>query len=91
MLPDLPVLDHEQQTGTSDHSRGQTIRRASIEVILEAAVVAKTKRTLRTKTTIAGQHCYGEGGRRRSGSLSLPHYYKGRLGCLERTPPGRAK
>eukprot|EP00959_Pyramimonas_sp_CCMP1952_P440737 9227497-Pyramimonas_sp.AAC.1 len=27
MLPDLLVLDHEQQTETSDHSREQTIRR----------------------------------------------------------------
>eukprot|EP00959_Pyramimonas_sp_CCMP1952_P467527 9491781-Pyramimonas_sp.AAC.1 len=27
MLPDLPVLGHEQQTETSDHSREQTIRR----------------------------------------------------------------
>eukprot|EP00959_Pyramimonas_sp_CCMP1952_P280124 5856158-Pyramimonas_sp.AAC.1 len=27
MLPDLPDLDHEQPTETSDHSREQTIRR----------------------------------------------------------------
>eukprot|EP00959_Pyramimonas_sp_CCMP1952_P120197 2513186-Pyramimonas_sp.AAC.1 len=27
MLPDLPVLDHEQPTETSDHSRKQTIRK----------------------------------------------------------------
>eukprot|EP00959_Pyramimonas_sp_CCMP1952_P399101 8362819-Pyramimonas_sp.AAC.1 len=27
MIPDLPVLDHEQATETSDHSREQTIRK----------------------------------------------------------------
>eukprot|EP00959_Pyramimonas_sp_CCMP1952_P120283 2515257-Pyramimonas_sp.AAC.1 len=27
MVPDLPVLDHEQSTETSEHSREQTIRR----------------------------------------------------------------
>eukprot|EP00959_Pyramimonas_sp_CCMP1952_P115679 2418520-Pyramimonas_sp.AAC.1 len=27
MLPDLPVLDHEQSTETSYHSREQTMRR----------------------------------------------------------------
>eukprot|EP00959_Pyramimonas_sp_CCMP1952_P090023 1884499-Pyramimonas_sp.AAC.2 len=43
MLPDLPVLDHEQPTETSDHSREQT------------------NRALRTKTTVTGQHYYGEG------------------------------
>eukprot|EP00959_Pyramimonas_sp_CCMP1952_P296061 6192937-Pyramimonas_sp.AAC.1 len=33
MLPDLPVLDHEQSTETSDHFREQTMRRACIEAI----------------------------------------------------------
>eukprot|EP00959_Pyramimonas_sp_CCMP1952_P133655 2794831-Pyramimonas_sp.AAC.1 len=28
ILPDLPVLDHELSTKTSDHSREQTMRRA---------------------------------------------------------------
>eukprot|EP00959_Pyramimonas_sp_CCMP1952_P162919 3405942-Pyramimonas_sp.AAC.1 len=61
MLPDLPVLDHEQSTETSDHSRGQVIRRARIEAITQATAAAKTKRVLRTKTTITGQHYYNEG------------------------------
>eukprot|EP00959_Pyramimonas_sp_CCMP1952_P211062 4417412-Pyramimonas_sp.AAC.1 len=61
MLPDLPVLDHEQQTETSDHSREQTIRRVCIETITQASAVAKTNRALRTKTTITGQHFYDEG------------------------------
>eukprot|EP00959_Pyramimonas_sp_CCMP1952_P319394 6683406-Pyramimonas_sp.AAC.1 len=45
MLPDLPVLDHEQQTEASDFSREQTIRRASIEAITQATAV-------RTKTIV---------------------------------------
>eukprot|EP00959_Pyramimonas_sp_CCMP1952_P081108 1694798-Pyramimonas_sp.AAC.1 len=62
MPPDLPVLDHEQSTETSDHSREQTIRRACIEAAAQATAVAKTNRELRTKTTITGQHYYDEGG-----------------------------
>eukprot|EP00959_Pyramimonas_sp_CCMP1952_P414810 8690854-Pyramimonas_sp.AAC.1 len=50
MLPDLPVLDHEQQTEKSYYSREQTIRRVSSEAITPAAAVAKTNRALRTKT-----------------------------------------
>eukprot|EP00959_Pyramimonas_sp_CCMP1952_P193004 4035859-Pyramimonas_sp.AAC.1 len=52
MLPDLPVLDHEQQTETSDRSREQTIRRASIQAITPVTAAAKTSRALRSKTTI---------------------------------------
>eukprot|EP00959_Pyramimonas_sp_CCMP1952_P142185 2976175-Pyramimonas_sp.AAC.1 len=61
MLPDLPVLDHEQPTEISDHSRAQTIRRVCIEAINQATAAAKTNRALRTKTTITGQHSYDEG------------------------------
>eukprot|EP00959_Pyramimonas_sp_CCMP1952_P310669 6501386-Pyramimonas_sp.AAC.1 len=61
MLPDLPVLDHEQPTDTSDHSREQTIRRVCIKAITQATAVAKTNRALRTKTTHTGQHYYDEG------------------------------
>eukprot|EP00959_Pyramimonas_sp_CCMP1952_P313867 6570563-Pyramimonas_sp.AAC.1 len=61
MLPDLPVLDHEQPTETSDRSREQTIRRACIEAIAQATAVAKTNRALHTKTPITGQHYYEEG------------------------------
>eukprot|EP00959_Pyramimonas_sp_CCMP1952_P316342 6621365-Pyramimonas_sp.AAC.1 len=61
MLPDLPVLDHDQPTETSDHSREQTIRRVCIEAITQATAVANTNRAFRTKTTITGQHYYGEG------------------------------
>eukprot|EP00959_Pyramimonas_sp_CCMP1952_P192659 4028438-Pyramimonas_sp.AAC.1 len=52
MLPDLRVLDHEQPTETSAHSREQTIRRVCIEASTQATAVAKTHRALRTKTTI---------------------------------------
>eukprot|EP00959_Pyramimonas_sp_CCMP1952_P255376 5333958-Pyramimonas_sp.AAC.1 len=61
MLPDWPVLDHEQPTETSDHSREQTIRRVCIEAITQATVVAETNRALRTKTTITGQHYCDDG------------------------------
>eukprot|EP00959_Pyramimonas_sp_CCMP1952_P085994 1798816-Pyramimonas_sp.AAC.1 len=61
MLPDLPVLDHEQPTETSDHSREQTIRGVWIEAITQATAVANTNRALRTKTTITGQHYSDEG------------------------------
>eukprot|EP00959_Pyramimonas_sp_CCMP1952_P201380 4211297-Pyramimonas_sp.AAC.1 len=61
MLPDLLVLDHEQPTATSDHSREPVIRRACIEVIAKATAAAKTNRALRTKTTFTGQHYYDEG------------------------------
>eukprot|EP00959_Pyramimonas_sp_CCMP1952_P294716 6164140-Pyramimonas_sp.AAC.1 len=57
----MPLLDHEQQTETSDQIREQAIRQASIEAITQAIVVAKTIRALRTKTTITGQHYYDEG------------------------------
>eukprot|EP00959_Pyramimonas_sp_CCMP1952_P244403 5108862-Pyramimonas_sp.AAC.1 len=56
MLPDLPILDHEQPTATSDHSRQQMIRKVCIEGIPQANAVGKTNRALRTKTTIVGQH-----------------------------------
>eukprot|EP00959_Pyramimonas_sp_CCMP1952_P436575 9141978-Pyramimonas_sp.AAC.1 len=62
MPPDLPFLDHEQPTETSDHSREQMIRKVRIESITRATAVAKTNRALRTKTTVSGQHCYDEGG-----------------------------
>eukprot|EP00959_Pyramimonas_sp_CCMP1952_P136975 2866239-Pyramimonas_sp.AAC.1 len=62
VLPDLPVLDQEQPTETSDHSRDQTIRRACIEAITQATAAAKTNRAQRTKTTFTGQHYYDEGG-----------------------------
>eukprot|EP00959_Pyramimonas_sp_CCMP1952_P307619 6438833-Pyramimonas_sp.AAC.1 len=61
MLPDLPVLDHEQLTKTSDHSREQVIRKVCVEAITQATVVAKTNRALRTKTAVTGQHYYDEG------------------------------
>ena len=61
MLPDFPVLDHEQETETSDHNREQTIRRKSLEAITQATAVAKANRALRTKTTMTGQHYYKEG------------------------------
>eukprot|EP00959_Pyramimonas_sp_CCMP1952_P233496 4880166-Pyramimonas_sp.AAC.1 len=61
MLPDLPVLDHEQPTETSDHYPEQTIRRVCIDAITQATAVAKTNRALRTKATITGQHYYDEG------------------------------
>eukprot|EP00959_Pyramimonas_sp_CCMP1952_P095728 2001365-Pyramimonas_sp.AAC.1 len=60
-LPDLSVLDDEQQTGTSDHFREQTIRRVSNAAILQATAAAITNRLLRTITTITGQHYYDEG------------------------------
>eukprot|EP00959_Pyramimonas_sp_CCMP1952_P130493 2728769-Pyramimonas_sp.AAC.2 len=61
MLPDLPVLDHEQPTGTSDHSQEQVIREVRIEAITQATAVAKTTRALRTKASISGQQYYDEG------------------------------
>eukprot|EP00959_Pyramimonas_sp_CCMP1952_P349565 7324336-Pyramimonas_sp.AAC.1 len=63
MLPDLPVLDHEQPTEASDHSREQTVRRVCIEATTQATAGAKTNRELRTKTTITGQRYYDEGDR----------------------------
>eukprot|EP00959_Pyramimonas_sp_CCMP1952_P304938 6382051-Pyramimonas_sp.AAC.1 len=51
ILPDLPVLDHEQPPGTSDHSREQMIRAVCVEAITQATAVAKTNRAPRTKTT----------------------------------------
>eukprot|EP00959_Pyramimonas_sp_CCMP1952_P089902 1881649-Pyramimonas_sp.AAC.1 len=61
MLRDLPVLDHGEPTETSDHSREQTIRKVCIQAITQATAVAKTKRALRIKTTVTGQHYYDEG------------------------------
>eukprot|EP00959_Pyramimonas_sp_CCMP1952_P274617 5740806-Pyramimonas_sp.AAC.1 len=61
MLPDLPVLEHAQPTETSDHSRGQVIRRACIETVTQATAVAKTNRALRIETIITGQHYFDEG------------------------------
>eukprot|EP00959_Pyramimonas_sp_CCMP1952_P360136 7540951-Pyramimonas_sp.AAC.1 len=61
MLPDAPVLDREQSTDTSDHSREQTIHRVRIAAITQATAAAKTNCALRTKTTITGQHYYDEG------------------------------
>eukprot|EP00959_Pyramimonas_sp_CCMP1952_P310586 6499892-Pyramimonas_sp.AAC.1 len=61
MLPDLPFLDHERQTETSDCDREQTIRRVGIEAIAQATSLPKASSALRTKTTIAGQHYYNEG------------------------------
>eukprot|EP00959_Pyramimonas_sp_CCMP1952_P008535 178428-Pyramimonas_sp.AAC.1 len=61
MPPDLPVLDHEQPTEVSDHSREQTIRRARIEAIARATAGAQSNRALRTKTIITSQHYYDEG------------------------------
>eukprot|EP00959_Pyramimonas_sp_CCMP1952_P022392 471430-Pyramimonas_sp.AAC.1 len=60
MLPDLPVLDHEQPTETSAHSREQVIRRACIEAIAQATAVFQAICALRTKTTITGQQYYDE-------------------------------
>eukprot|EP00959_Pyramimonas_sp_CCMP1952_P272304 5693188-Pyramimonas_sp.AAC.1 len=50
MPPDLPVLDHEQQTETPDHFREQVIRPVCIEANAQAAAVATNNRALRTKT-----------------------------------------
>eukprot|EP00959_Pyramimonas_sp_CCMP1952_P334536 7005904-Pyramimonas_sp.AAC.1 len=75
MLPDLPVLDHEQPTGTSDHSREQTIRRVRIEAITQATAAAKTNRALRTKTTITGQDYYYDEGD--IGRLPSPYDHEG--------------
>eukprot|EP00959_Pyramimonas_sp_CCMP1952_P069840 1458185-Pyramimonas_sp.AAC.1 len=61
MLPALPVLDHEQPTETSDHSREQTARKVCIESVTQAIAVAETNRSLRTKTIVTGQHYYDEG------------------------------
>eukprot|EP00959_Pyramimonas_sp_CCMP1952_P029583 621137-Pyramimonas_sp.AAC.1 len=61
MLPDMPVLDHEQSTETMDHSREQTIRKVCTEAITQATAVAKTSRALRAKTTVTGPHYYDEG------------------------------
>eukprot|EP00959_Pyramimonas_sp_CCMP1952_P430620 9018919-Pyramimonas_sp.AAC.1 len=61
MLPDLPVLDHEQSTETSDHSRGQAIREVRIEAIKQATAVVKTNHALRIKTIVTGQHYYDGG------------------------------
>eukprot|EP00959_Pyramimonas_sp_CCMP1952_P195550 4088571-Pyramimonas_sp.AAC.1 len=61
MLPDLPVLDHEQPTESSDHSREQMIRKVCIEAITQAAAVAKVNRALRIKIIFTGQHYYDEG------------------------------
>eukprot|EP00959_Pyramimonas_sp_CCMP1952_P127646 2669886-Pyramimonas_sp.AAC.1 len=61
MLPDLPILGHEQPTETSDRSREQMIRRVCIEAITQATAVAKTNRALRTKTIVTGQHYYEKG------------------------------
>eukprot|EP00959_Pyramimonas_sp_CCMP1952_P012892 272661-Pyramimonas_sp.AAC.1 len=58
MLPDLPVLDREQPTETSDNFREQVTRRACIEALTQATAVAKTNRALRTKATITGQRRY---------------------------------
>ena len=55
-LPDLPVLDHEQTTETSDHSREKKIRQVSLDAITQATAVAKTNRALRMNTTMIGQH-----------------------------------
>eukprot|EP00959_Pyramimonas_sp_CCMP1952_P239975 5014976-Pyramimonas_sp.AAC.1 len=52
MLSDLPILDHEQPTETSDHSHEQMLRKVCIEAITQATTVAKTNRALRTKTTV---------------------------------------
>eukprot|EP00959_Pyramimonas_sp_CCMP1952_P288330 6029262-Pyramimonas_sp.AAC.1 len=61
MLPDLPILDHEQPTETSDQSREQMMRKARIEATSQAAAVAKTNRALRTKITTTCQHYYDDG------------------------------
>eukprot|EP00959_Pyramimonas_sp_CCMP1952_P394590 8267567-Pyramimonas_sp.AAC.1 len=61
MLPELLILEHDQPTETSDHSREQRMRKVCIEAITQATGVAKTKCALRTRTTITGQHYYDEG------------------------------
>eukprot|EP00959_Pyramimonas_sp_CCMP1952_P422051 8841361-Pyramimonas_sp.AAC.1 len=88
MLPDLPVLDHEQPTDTSYHSREQTIRWICIGAITQATAGAKTNRALRTKTTITGQRYYGEG---YLVDLPSPYNREGRLGRLEWPVPSCKK
>eukprot|EP00959_Pyramimonas_sp_CCMP1952_P006258 131013-Pyramimonas_sp.AAC.1 len=61
MFPDLPILDHEHPTETSDHSREQMIRKVRIESITQAIAEAKTNRALRTETTVTGQPYYDDG------------------------------
>eukprot|EP00959_Pyramimonas_sp_CCMP1952_P430846 9023238-Pyramimonas_sp.AAC.1 len=61
MLPDLPILDHEQPTDASDHSREQMIRKVCIEAITQATAAAKINPALLAKTTTTGQHYYDEG------------------------------
>eukprot|EP00959_Pyramimonas_sp_CCMP1952_P147924 3095716-Pyramimonas_sp.AAC.1 len=61
MLPDLPVLDLEQPTETSDHSHKQTIRWACIEATTQATALTKTNRALRIQTVITGKHYYDGG------------------------------
>eukprot|EP00959_Pyramimonas_sp_CCMP1952_P216145 4520944-Pyramimonas_sp.AAC.1 len=58
MLPDSHVLDREQPTETSDHSREKMIRKVCIEAITHATAAAKTNRALRTQTTVTSQHYY---------------------------------
>ena len=62
MLHDLPALDHEQETETSDHTREEVIRKVSLEAITQATAVAKSNKALRANTSITGQHYYREGG-----------------------------
>eukprot|EP00959_Pyramimonas_sp_CCMP1952_P283932 5935178-Pyramimonas_sp.AAC.1 len=61
MPPELPLLDHERRTDTSDRAGEQTICRLSIEIITHSIAIAKRSRALRTQTTIAGQRYYNEG------------------------------
>eukprot|EP00959_Pyramimonas_sp_CCMP1952_P432967 9066578-Pyramimonas_sp.AAC.1 len=80
MPPDLPVLGREKPTETSDHSRGQMMRKVCIEAIAQGTAVAKTSRSLRTKTTFSGQHYYDEGD---SVDYHCPATTKGDWGRLE--------
>eukprot|EP00959_Pyramimonas_sp_CCMP1952_P394905 8274281-Pyramimonas_sp.AAC.1 len=43
MLPDLLVLDHEQPTETSDHSREETMRRVCVEASQSPVSTTLTK------------------------------------------------
>ena len=61
MLPDLPALDHEQETDATDRIREELIGRVCLEAITQASAVAKANRALRAKTSITGQRYYREG------------------------------
>ena len=55
------MLDHEQKTETSDHSRERRVRQISIAAITQPTAVAATLGALGDDTKIPGQHLYKPG------------------------------